>query len=398
MRFETELVQFDAAPGDPYGPTVTPLYQTATFKRESFDEEPEYDYTRSGNPTRRVLEDHLARLEGGLRSATFASGMAALSAVTSLVKTGETILAGVDLYGGTYRLFTRVLEGLGIGVRYVDTTDLEAVREALDRDRPRLALIETPTNPLLRVTRIREVAALVHARGGLLAVDNSLPSPYLQRPLEHGADLVVHSATKYLSGHSDVTAGAVVWRDEELGKRVLFHQNAVGKALAPFEAWLLLRGVKTLALRVDRQQESAAKVASFLAVHPRVTRVHYLGLPTHPDRDAHFAQARGAGGVLGFETGSVELSTRLVESVRLFGITVSFGGVASSISLPARMSHASIPAEVRRSRHLPEDLVRVSIGIEHVDDLVADLAQALDAASVSVPCKTEVTSCPQPAW
>lgn len=398
MRFETELVQFDAAPGDPNGPTVTPLYQTATFKRESFDEEPAYDYTRSGNPTRRVLEDHLARIEGGVRSAAFASGMAALSAVTSLVKTGETILAGIDLYGGTYRLFTRVLEGLGITAKYVDTTDLEAVREALERERPALVLIETPTNPLLRVTRIREVAALAHARGALLAVDNSLLSPYLQRPLEHGADLVVHSATKYLSGHSDVTAGVVVWRDEELGKRILFVQNAVGTALAPFEAWLLLRGVKTLALRVDRQQESAGKVASFLAVHPRVTRVHYLGLPTHPDREAHFAQARGAGGVLSFETGSAELSTRVVESLKLFGITVSFGGVASSIGLPARMSHASIPAEVRRSRRLPEDLVRVSIGIEHVDDLIADLSQALSAASALVPQQQEVTSCPQSAW
>lgn len=393
MRFETELVQFDAAPGDPYRPTVTPLYQTATFKRESFDEEPPYDYTRSGNPTRRVLEDHLARLEGGLRSAAFASGLAALSAVTSLVKSGETILAGMDLYGGTYRLSTRVLDGLGIAVKYVDTTTLDAVAEAVDRERPRLALIETPTNPLLRVTRIREVASMVHARGGLLAVDNSLLSPYLQRPLEHGADLVVHSATKYLSGHSDVTAGVVVWREEELGKRILFHQNAVGSALAPFEAWLLLRGVKTLALRIDRQQESAGKVASFLAVHPRVTRVHYLGLPTHPDRDAHFAQARGAGGVLAFETGSVEFSTRLVESLRLFGVTVSFGGVASSIGLPARMSHASIPAEVRRSRRLPEDLVRVSIGIEHVDDLIADLDQALDVAAASVPSEKEVASC-----
>lgn len=380
MRSETRYVHFDAAPGDRLSPTVTPIYQTATFRQPSATEFGEYDYTRSGNPTRRVLEQHMASIEGGAQALAFSSGMAALTATVSLVKAGEEIVACRDIYGGTYRMFTRVLPRQGITVRFVDTTRPEAVEEALVRN-PRLVLLETPTNPLQRITDIAHLAARVHERDGLLAVDNSLMSPYLQQPLDAGADIVIHSATKYLGGHSDVTAGVVVTRTKSLAREIAFYQNAAGTAVAPFEAWLLLRGLKTLALRIDRQQATADRVARFLASHPLVRKVRYAGLADHPGRDVHFRQARGAGGVLSFETGSVEFSRELVERTKLFAITVSFGGVASSISMPAYMSHASIPKDVRHASGLPEDLVRVSVGIEHVDDLVEDLTAAIEGAA-----------------
>lgn len=380
MRAETRYVHFDAAPGDRFSPTVAPLYQTATFRQPSATEFGEYDYTRSGNPTRRVLEQHMASIEGGARALAFSSGMAAITATASLVKTGEEIVACQDIYGGTYRLFTRVLPRQGVTVNFVDTTHHEAVEEALARN-PRLVLLETPTNPLQRITDIARLAARVHEHDGLLAVDNSLMSPYLQRPLDAGADIVIHSATKYLGGHSDVTAGVVVTRHKEVAREIAFYQNAAGTALAPFEAWLLLRGLKTLALRIDRQQTNAGLVARFLASHRLVRNVRYAGLADHPGRDVHFRQARGAGGVMGFETGSVDLSREIVERTKLFAITVSFGGVASSISMPAYMSHASIPRDVRRASGLPEDLVRISVGIEHPDDLIEDLGSAIDEAA-----------------
>lgn len=380
LKPATQLVHFEAAPDDSFQPSSTPIYQTATFCQSSATEGGRYDYTRSGNPTRTVLEEQLARLEGGSRAFAFTSGMAAITAVASLAEPGQEILAGNDLYGGTYRLLTRVVARQGIAVRFVDTTDGDAVEQELSR-RPRLVLIETPTNPLLQVTDIAALASRVHDHGGLLAVDNSLLSPYLQRPLERGADLVIHSATKYLCGHGDVTAGMVIAKEEELADSIAFYQNAAGCALAPFEAWLLLRGLKTLALRLEKQQASAGLVAEFLNRHPLVRQVHYPGLADHPGRDTHFRQARGAGGVVSFETGSVELSKKVIEETRLFAITVSFGCVSSSISLPACMSHASIPGKVRSARLLPEDLVRISVGIEHPEDLIDDLSRALDAAS-----------------
>jgi cystathionine beta-lyase len=267
-----------------------------------------------------------------------------------------------------------------VQVRFVDTTDDRAIDRELSR-RPRLVLMETPTNPLLQVTDIASLALRVHEHHGLLAVDNSLCSPYLQQPLEHGADLVIHSATKYLSGHGDLTAGAVVAKDEGLAEPIAFYQNAAGCGLAPFDAWLLLRGIKTLALRLEKQQTGASHLAEFLAGHPAVRKVRYPGLANHPGRDTHFRQARGASGMVSFETGSVELSKKFIEETSLFGITVSFGAVSSSISLPAHMSHASIPGKVRNARLLPEDLVRISVGIEHPEDLIEDLSRALDTAS-----------------
>jgi cystathionine beta-lyase len=377
MKFETRLLHFDPCPGDPFRPVATPIYQTATFEQESASEFGRYDYSRSGNPTRTVLEEQLARLEHGQQAFCFSSGLAAITAVVRLLRSGDEIVAGSDLYGGTYRLFSRILDRSGIHVRYANGVDLDSFR-AVCGPLTRLIHIETPTNPLLRIIHLESLADLAHCHGALLCVDNSLMSPYLQNPLDHGADLVVHSATKYLCGHSDVTAGAVIVRDPTLAREIYFLQNGEGAALSPFDSYLLLRGLKTLALRLDRQQASAERIARYLDQHPLVARVHYPGLESHPH---HQFQARGPGAVLGFETGSAERSRRLAEATQLFGITVSFGGIQSSISLPACMSHASIPAEERAVRALPEDLVRISVGIEHADDLIADLAQALDRAA-----------------
>ncbi len=374
----TQLVRFDPSPGDPWRANSTPIYQTATFAQESATEFGTYDYTRSGNPTRAVLETQLAQLESGERAFAFASGMAALSTLTRLVPAGGEILAGDDLYGGTYRLLEEVAPRLGIKTKYVDVTDLAAVERTIAKN-TRLLLIETPTNPLQRIADIRALSKIAHKHGALLAVDNSLLSPWLQKPLELGADVVVHSATKHLCGHGDVMAGALVVREAELAEQLGFLQNAEGNALAPFDCWLLLRGMKTLGVRLDRAQKNAARIAEFLAGHPRVTRVRYAGLDSHPGRQLHYSQARGAGSLLSFETGDALVSKRIVEALKLFTISVSFGSVTSQVSLPCWMSHKSIPASVRRAHALPDDLVRISVGIECSGDLAADLAVALDA-------------------
>lgn len=375
MELSTQLVHFDPAPGDPLRPTSTPIYQTATFCQPDADGQGPYDYTRSGNPTRSVLQRQLARLEGGCAAFVFASGMAALSTLTSLLQVGDHVLAGDDLYGGSYRLLDQVARRRGLLSSAVDLTDLAAVRAGL-RPSTRLLLVETPTNPLQRICDLRALAAICRERDVLLAVDNSLLSPLLQQPLLLGADLVVHSATKHLGGHSDLTAGVLAVRNPDLAERIAFLQNAEGTALGPFDSWLLLRGLKTLALRLERQQTNALRVAEFLAAHPAVRRVHYPGLSEHPGAALHRSQARGAGAVISFETGDLRWSRQVVEATSLFSIAVSFGNLSSFISLPCRMSHASIPAAVRAERALPEDLVRLSIGIEAAEDLVADLAQA----------------------
>ncbi len=384
MKLATRLVRFQPAPGDAWSAVSPPLYQTATFAQESALESGPYDYSRSGNPTRGLLEQRVAELEGAGHALAYASGLAALAAVIRVAAAGGEVLAGDDLYGGTYRLLSRLLAGQGVAVRYVDASDLGAVAAAIG-PRTRLLLVETPTNPLLRIADLHGLAGLAHACGALLAVDNSLLSPCRQRPLELGADVVVHSATKCLGGHSDLTAGVVALNDGELARELAFARNAEGTAASPFEAWLLLRGMKTLAVRLDRQEANAGRIAGLLAGHPRVRRVHYPGLASHPGHDLHRRQASGAGSVVSFETGSVEASRRIAEAARLFTISVSFGSVGSLISLPCRMSHASIPVEVRRSRALPEDLVRLAVGIEDPGDLLADLEQALTAGAGAAP-------------
>jgi cystathionine beta-lyase len=361
---------------DPFGAISPPIYQTATFHQPAASEFGEYDYTRTANPTRTLLEQQLATLEGGLHACAFSSGMAAITALTRLLRTGDHIIAGNDLYGGTVRLLDQVLSRAGICVSYIDTTDLEEVRGSLT-ERTKLALIETPTNPLLRICDIKALAQLVHSAGAILAVDNSMLSPCFQQPLALGADVVIHSATKFLCGHSDVTAGALITNDAQLFQQLAFQQNAEGAGLSPFESWLLLRGMKTLALRVAHQSASAGAIADFLSRHPAIKNVYYPGLTDHHGHQLHRSQATGDGAVITFTTGDTSLSERFVSATQLFDIAVSFGSVHSTISLPAAMSHASIPQPLKERMAPPPDLVRLSIGIEDADDLVDDVAEAL---------------------
>jgi cysteine-S-conjugate beta-lyase len=377
MKFASRLLGFNACPDDPFRPVATPIYQTATYEQKVADSFGRYDYSRSGNPTRTVLEDHLARLENANRAFCFSSGLAAISAVARLLSVGDEILAGDDLYGGTYRLFSQILDRTGVTVRYADACDVD-VFASLITPKTRLIYIETPTNPLLRIANIRKLADLAHQHGSLLCVDSSAMSPYLQNPLDLGADIVVHSATKYLCGHSDVTAGVVAVKRPDIAERIHFIQNGEGSALGPFDCYLLLRGVKTLKVRLDCQQANARKVAEFLSAHPVVQRVYFPGLHSHDGSEVHAQQARGPGAVISFETGRLTLSKAIAEATQLFRISVSFGSVNSSISLPGYMSHASIPPEVRQARLLASDLVRLSVGIEDEDDLIADLEQAFD--------------------
>ena len=383
MKFASRLVQFDAAPGDRFRPTATPIYQTATFEQEHADQFGDYDYSRSGNPTRTVLQEQVASLEGGTRAFAFASGMAAITAVARTLRTGDEILADSDLYGGTCRLFTSVLERSGIHASYADASDLASFAAKIT-PRTRLTFLESPTNPLLRVVDLRALAALAHDHNALLVVDNSLMSPYLQLPLSLGADIVVHSATKFLGGHADVMGGMVVVRDAKLAEDIYFLQNAEGNALAPFDCFLLLRGLKTLKLRVDAQQRNALAVAEFLAADPRIARVFYPGLKSDPGYARQHQQASGAGSVLSFTARSTAAARAVAERATMFQISVSFGSMHSTISLPGYMSHASVPPEIAASRQLPPALVIISVGIEDADDLIAGLDQAL-SQSISTP-------------
>ncbi|HSE24545.1 MAG TPA: cystathionine beta-lyase [Pyrinomonadaceae bacterium] len=377
MKRSTRCVYLGTG-ADPYGAIVPPIYQTATFKQPTALEFGEYDYTRSGNPTRTLLEQQLASLEEGLHACAFASGLAAITALTRLIRSGEEIIAGDDLYGGTIRLLQRISGSQNITVRYIDTTDITAVERVLS-PKTRLILIETPTNPLFHISDIRQLSQLARKSGALLAVDNSMLSPVFQQPLTLGADIVVHSATKFLCGHSDVTAGALITNSTPVHDAVSFHQNAEGSGLSPFEAWLLLRGLKTLALRVERQNQTALKIARFLEAHPSVSKVYYPGLQHHPGHTTHRSQAQGDGAVVSFTTGNAELSAAIAEATRLFQIAVSFGSVGSTISLPCRMSHASIPSSLKDRLAPPADLVRISVGIEDAEDLVDDLTQAFES-------------------
>jgi cystathionine beta-lyase len=388
MKTSTRCVQLGTG-DDQFGSIVPPIYQTATFQQPTASEFGEYDYTRSGNPTRALLEQQLADLEDGKQASAFASGMAAITSLVRLVESGGEIIAGDDLYGGTVRLLERVAANQNIGVHYVDTSNVKAVADRINA-RTRLILIETPTNPLFHISDIRALAKLAKESNCFLAVDNSMLSPVFQRPLTLGADVVIHSATKFLSGHSDVTAGALITSDHALHSRIAFQQNAEGAGLSPFESWLLLRGLKTLALRVERQNQSAAKVVQFLVAHPAVAQVYYPGLTTHPGHEVHREQAKGDGAVVSFTTNDADFSARLVEATRLFKIAVSFGSVGSTISLPCRMSHASIPQSLRDRLGPPGDLIRLSVGIEDVDDLIEDLTQAFVLSGEALRLEDEV--------
>mmetsp|Transcript_101771 Transcript_101771/g.303722 ORF Transcript_101771/g.303722 Transcript_101771/m.303722 type:complete len:602 (-) Transcript_101771:37-1842(-) len=375
----SECVVFDGCPEDPYHPSNTPIYQTSTFVQPSSSEFGAYDYTRSGNPTRTALEKHVAMLEQAAAAFAFASGMAALHTVTRLLREGDEFLLNEDIYGGMHRLVTQDCVHNGVKVRFVDTTDLEAVSKAIT---PRTKIIhtESPSNPRMRITDLRSLAALARRHGVLLSVDSTMMPPVICKPLTLGVDIVVHSATKFFSGHADCTGGLVCVRDPDLAKRIAFLQNAEGTALSPFECFLFLRGIKTMHLRVQRAQESAERVGEFLLQHPRIKQVFFPGRGgcSAQSLKIHRSQCRGQGSMISLTTGDVEFSRRFLEACRIFKMTVSFGSVNSLCEMPCTMSHASIPAE---KRTLPDDLVRLSIGIEDVNDLVADLGHALEVAA-----------------
>lgn len=380
MKFETLAIHAGQEPDSATGAVMTPIYQTSTYAQDGVGRPRQgYEYSRTKNPTRKALEDCLAVLEGGAYGLAFASGMAATDTVLRLISSGDHVLAGNDVYGGTFRLFDKVLRRYGLDFDFVDTTDAEAVAEALT-PRTRLVWLETPTNPLLRISNIRAIAEVIraHPHHPLLVVDNTFATPYLQRPLEFGADIVVHSTTKYLGGHSDVVGGAVVVKEKALYDQLAFLQNAAGAVPGPMDCFLVLRGIKTLAVRMDRHAENAAAVAEFLAAHPKVAQVIYPGHPTHPQYPLARQQMKNGGGMISFILkGGGEAAVRVAEATRIFTLAESLGGVESLIEVPAAMTHLST---VGSPLEVDSGLVRLSVGIEAKEDLLADLEQALRQA------------------
>lgn len=382
MRFETLAIHAGQDPDPLTGAVAVPVYQTSTFQQEGIGRPRGYEYTRTGNPTRAALETALAALEGGHSALAFASGVAATAAVLQLLKPGDHVVAADDLYGGTYRLLERHFRPWGLRVDYAPATDVVAWRAAV-RPETRLFWIETPTNPLLKLVDIAGVAAIAREHGAWLAVDNTFASPWLQRPLEWGAHFVVHSTTKYIAGHSDLVGGAVIGSDPEAMRQLKHLQNALGAVPGPWDCWLTLRGLKTLALRMDAHCRNARRLAEWLAGHPAVERVHYPGLPDHPQAELARRQMRAPGGMISFElVGGLPAVERFVSRLRLFVLAESLGGVESLVCHPARMTHASIPPSERRRRGISDSLVRISVGLEHVDDLLDDLAQALSTEAI----------------
>jgi len=378
MSNATALIH--SIPVDPLtGAIAVPIYQTSTFVQEAPGVNKGYDYARTNNPTRETLEKIIAQLEGGASASAFASGLAAIDAVVKLLQSGDEIIAVDDIYGGAFRLFTQVYAKFGISVRYVDTTDVANVVDAIT-PQTRLIWLETPTNPTLKISDIAAIAAVAHEHNLLLCVDNTFASPVLQQPLLLGADIVVHSATKYLGGHSDLIAGIVVTATEELGAQIRFLQNASGAILSPHDSWLIIRGVETLHLRVERHSKSALAVAEFLQQHPAVDKVYYPGLPEHPNHDIAATQQRSYGSVVSFtlKENTAEAATAVVCSTRYFKLAESLGGVKSLLCHPAAMTHKSIPDEKRRAAGVADSLIRLSVGLEEAEDLIHDISQALD--------------------
>jgi cystathionine gamma-synthase len=375
MRFETRAIHVGQEPDAEFGAVNVPIYQTSTYAQPAVGKPRAYDYARGGNPTREALQQVLASLEGGTRALAFSSGLGATTTLLLTLRPGDHVLLGDDVYGGTYRLLARVLHDWGLDFDTVDLADPDALAAAV---RPETAMVwlETPTNPFLKVVDIERVAAVAREAGARCVVDNTFATPYLQRPLELGADTVVHSVTKYLGGHSDLVGGAIVTSDEELGERLAFLQNAVGAVPGPMDCYLALRGIKTLAVRMEAHCTGAERIAGFLAGHPRVTRVHYPGLPAHPGHDVAARQMGRFGGMVSFEVGTASEAIAVVERTELFFLAESLGGVESLIEVPGPMTHASVAGS---ALEVPDTLVRVSVGIEHPDDLVADLERALEA-------------------
>ena len=375
-RFDTRAIHAGQAFHPTTGAVIPPVYLTSTYVQDGIGGlRNGYEYSRGGNPTRTALETQLAAIEGGRHGLSFASGLAAEDALLRAVLVpGDEVLLGSDVYGGTYRLIARILGPWGVGLRIVDMSDLATVEAALEERPSRIVWVETPSNPLLRITDMAGLARVGHAAGALVVVDNTFASPALQQPLAHGADVVVHSTTKYLGGHSDVVGGALVLNDDALAEQARFLQFAAGAVSGPLDAWLTTRGIKTLGIRMQRHSENAQAVAEFLAGHPRVARVHYPGLPSHPGHALASAQMSGFGGIVSAELADGRTARRFAESTRLFTLAESLGGVESLMNYPDEMTHASVRGT---ELAVPEELVRLSVGIESADDLIADLDSAL---------------------
>lgn len=376
MRLKTRLIH-GGIDGDPHtGAVSVPIYQVSTYKQEAIGKHKGFEYSRTGNPTRHALETYIAEVEGGTRGFAFGSGMAALSTILSLFNKGDHLVVGDDVYGGTYRVVTRVFTRLGLEATFVDTSDLAAVEKAIGPN-TRAIVMETPTNPLLKITDISAIAQIAKQKNVLLVVDNTFMTPYWQNPIDLGADIVFHSATKYLGGHSDVVAGLVVTKDEQLGEDLHYVQNAIGGVLGPQDSWLLLRGMKTLGVRMEEHEANARALAEWLSGRSDISRVIYPGLENHPGHELAKKQSRGFGGMISFDVGSAERADEVLSKVKWFTLAESLGAVESLISVPARMTHASIPAERRAELGITDGLIRISVGIEDVEDLIEDLAQAL---------------------
>ncbi|WP_262488998.1 cystathionine gamma-synthase [Flavobacterium haoranii] len=380
MKFNTKVIHGGQHHEKVTGSVMPPVFQTSTFAQVSPGKPVgEYEYSRAANPTRTALEDALASIENGTRGLAFSSGLAATDSVMKLLKPGDEVIAMDDLYGGTYRMFARIYQDFGIKFHFVDMTDL-AKLESLINANTKLVWVETPTNPLMKLADIAEVAKITKKHNLLFAVDNTFATPYLQKPLDLGADIVMHSATKYLGGHSDVIAGALIVKDKELGEKLHFAQFATGGTLGPMDSYLVLRGIKTLHLRVQRHCENGQKVAEYLAAHPAVERVYYPGLESHPNNDIAKKQMIGGfGGMVTFtfKSGKMEDAVKFLEKVKVFTLAESLGGVESLANHPALMTHASVPAEKRAEIGITDDMVRLSVGVEDIQDLIQDLEQAL---------------------
>ncbi len=376
MKFSTRLIHGSHSIDPATGALSIPVCQTSTFAQKSVDHFGKYDYARSGNPTREALEEVVANLEGGTAACAFGSGMAAISSALMIFAPGNHLVVCEDVYGGAFRVLTRLFSQWGLKVTFVDATSLAAIEAAILPETVALYL-ESPSNPLLKISDLQGAAAIARKHGLLTLVDSTFMTPYLQRPLELGCDIVLHSGTKFINGHSDVVCGFAVVKDEKLAQRLRFVQNAFGAILGPQDCWLTLRGLKTLKVRMEESQKSAAKIAAWLESRPEVTKVYYPGLASHPGHLIHAAQSSGPGAVLSFEFESYELTKRVLEGVELSAFAVSLGGVESIISYPAKMSHAAMPPAERAARGISDTLVRLSVGLEDVDDLIGDLERLI---------------------
>jgi len=376
MKFMTKLIHAGIEPDPTFGSIMTPVHLTSTYAQKELGVNKGFVYSRVSNPTRDVLEKNIAALEGGSEALAFASGMAAISTLFLLLRPGDHVVLSENVYGGTYRVTRQLLESFGLAFSFVDSTNARNIELAL-LPGTRMVFIETPTNPTMELTDIAAVAGLCRRRRLICAVDNTFATPYLQSPIELGVDVVVHSATKYLNGHSDMLGGLLVLKNETLRERLRFLQKSVGAVMSPFDAWMCLRGVKTLAVRMERHCTNAMAVARFLHAHSKVLRVNYPGLPSHPQYRLAKRQMRGFGGMISFDLGSLAKAKKMLKQVRLCALAESLGGVETLISHPATMTHASVPPEQRHRTGVTDGLVRISVGIEDVDDIIADLRQAL---------------------